>query len=93
MVLILMAPSHGSTWTPSAVCSALWWPWDTQLDLHIAGIGEVQTERGEVKQLYRAGWGSGILSCEQRGLQRATSGWEDPFWGVKQEEGAAPQSC
>lgn len=28
--------------------------------------------------------------CEQRGLQRATRGWEDPFWGVEQEEGAEP---
>lgn len=65
-------------------------PGTPQLDLHIAGTGEVQTEKGEVKQPHRAGWGHGILGCEQRGLQRATSGWEDSFWGVKQEEGAAP---
>lgn len=81
-----------SVLSPSQPCGD---PRTPQLDLHIAGIGEVQTERSEVKHPLRAGWGNGILSCEQRGLQRATSGWEDPFRGVEQEEGADPtmQNC
>lgn len=74
-----------SVLSPSQPCGD---PRTPQLHLHIAGIGELQTQRGEVKQTHRAGWGN--LGCEQRGLQRATRGWDDPFWGVEKEEDADP---
>lgn len=69
--------------------------WGPQLDLHIAGTGEVETERGEVKHRHRAGRGSGILGCEQRGLQRATRDGKIPVgvWSRKRVQSPTKLSC